>query len=71
MRVAAALWDMYDVPNDGPNSSNFDNLYYINQATPVALYTEEPQERDVRRIWPSRTRDNRLTGSLSSLIFSD
>jgi hypothetical protein len=38
MRVASALWDMYDIPNDTSNATARDALYYVNPAVPVALY---------------------------------
>jgi hypothetical protein len=37
--VAATFWDMYDYWNDGSNvNTRFDSLYFINQASPVAVY---------------------------------
>ena len=39
MQVAAALWDMYDLWNDGPDSSSeFDSLLYTNPGAIVAIY---------------------------------
>jgi hypothetical protein len=37
--VSSAFWDMYDVPNDGPDvNSKYDSLYYVSPGAAVSIF---------------------------------